>query len=395
MFRLLLMSLFFVLAFSSGAQDIDIGVYRGHNISRIDFSYYDGSYMISGDTLEFGAILPNEYVSLRKTSDNQIELKHGVRMLGRFQKVTLKPTHNDLAVRLRPRLPVLKERKYRDGFEIVVGTNGLTIINKVSFKNYLNGVVESEGGGGKHIEYYKAQAVLSRTYALKHINRHKNEGFNLCDQVHCQAYHNMLTYTKDIEEAVTETDGEFIKDIVSQQLLDGYFHANCGGQTSRSDYVWKENIPYLQPFKDTFCIHTRQANWEKKIPKTEWRIFLVNNYFYPIEDSIYKSHIYHFEQTDRKAFYISPHLGIPLRDIRYHFKLKSTLFSCYPEGRYVVLKGRGFGHGIGLCQEGAMGMANHGLNYKEILAFYFEGIKFAHYFEKAFFSQIPSDIFDF
>jgi stage II sporulation protein D len=383
------------VALQTSAQDIDIGVFRKHNIDRVDFAYYDGSYMIKADTLSFGAILPNEFVSLRKTSDNKIELKHGVRLLGRFNQVILSPTNKDFGLRIRPRLPVLKERKYRDGFRVEVGKNGLTIINTVTYKNYLGGVVESEGGGGKHIEYYKAQAVLSRTYALKHLDRHKAEGFSLCDQVHCQAYHNMLIYTKNIEKAVVSTQGEFILDTVSNHLVDGYYHANCGGQTSRSDYVWKENIPYLQPFKDTFCVHTRQANWEKKILKTEWRSFLVNNYFYPIEDSLYGPRIYDFEQIDRKAFFISPHLGIPLRDIRYHFKLKSTLFSCYPEGQYVVLKGRGFGHGIGLCQEGAMNMANYGLSYRDILSFYFEGIEFQQYFERVFFNQIPNDIFNF
>jgi stage II sporulation protein D len=383
------------LALNIGAQEIDVGVYRGYDINRVDFSYYDGSYMIYADTLSFGAILPNEFVSLRKTSDNKIELKHGVRLLGRFNEVILTPTDKDFALRLRPRQPILKERKYRDGFKVVLGEKGLTIINTVTYKNYLGGVVESEGGGGKHLEYYKAQAVISRTYALKHLNRHTVEGFNLCDQVHCQAYHNMLIYTDDIEKAVIATKGEFILDTVSKRLVDGYFHANCGGQTSRSDYVWKEDIPCLQPFKDTFCVHTRQATWEKKIPKTEWRSFLVNNYFYPIEDSIYAAKIYDFEQIDRKAFYITPHLGIPLRDIRYHFKLKSTLFSCYPEGQYVVLKGRGFGHGIGLCQEGAMNMADYGISYRDILSFYFEGIAFQYYFEKAFFSQTPNNIFDF
>ena len=212
----------FLLALYSSAQQIDVGIYRGYNIQRVDFAYYDGSYMIKADTQSFGAILPNEYVSLRKTSDNKIELKHGVRLLGRFDKVTLIPTDKDLALRVRPRQPILKERKYRDGYRVEVGTNGLTIINAVTYKNYLGGVVESEGGGGKHIEYYKAQAVLSRTYALKHIDRHKSEGFSLCDQVHCQAYHNMLIYTKDIEKAVVATDGEFILDTVTNGLADTF-----------------------------------------------------------------------------------------------------------------------------------------------------------------------------
>lgn len=384
----------FLMSFSVFGNDIKIGVYRGHNIQRIDFSYNEGSYLIFGDSTSFGALLPNEFVSLTKIGD-KVELKKGVRSLGTFKKVILKPTASENVLRLRPRTPILRERKYNDGFIVFSAPKGLTIVNDVSYKHYLGGVVESEGGGGKHMEYYKAQAVISRTYALKYLKRHQKEGFNLCDQVHCQAYHNKLIYTDDIRKAVNATDGMYIIDTVSNSLVEGFFHANCGGQTSSSDYVWKENIPYLQPFKDTFCIYTRQATWEKRVSKVEWRKFLVNNYFYPIEDSLYKSLIYTFDQVDRKAFYLTPLLGIPLRDLRYQFKLRSTYFSCYPEGQDVVIKGKGFGHGVGLCQEGAMGMANQGLNYQQILSFYFEGIQFKHYFERLFFSQYPYNVGDF
>ncbi|WP_158276201.1 SpoIID/LytB domain-containing protein [Brumimicrobium oceani] len=382
------------MSFSTFGNDIQIGVYRGYNIHRIDFSYNEGSYLIFGDTTAFGALLPNEFVSIKRVG-NSVELKKGVRTIGTFKKVTLKPTGTENVLRLRPRSPVLKERKYNDGFIVFSGTKSLTIVNDVSYKHYLGGVVESEGGGGKHVEYYKAQAVISRTYAMKYLKRHQKEGFNLCDQVHCQAYHSKLIYTDDIRKAVNAVDGVYIMDTVSNTLIEGFFHANCGGQSSSSDYVWKEDIPYLQPFKDTFCIYTRQATWEKRIPKIEWRKFLVNNYFYPIEDSLYRSIMYTFEQEDRKAFYISPHLGIPLRDLRYHFKLRSTYFSCTPDGQDVLLKGKGFGHGVGLCQEGAMGMANKGLNYQQILSFYFEGIEFRHYFEKLFFNQGPYKVGDF
>lgn len=366
---------------------LDIGVFSAYTITKIDFSYYKGSYLIKGDSIEFGAILPNEFVSLRKTSDGKVELRHGVVVKGKFDEVTLTPTDNDFALRIYPRSPALKERKYLDGFKISLGEKGLKIINHVNMDNYLAGVVESEGGGGKHLEYYKAQSVLSRTYALKHLYRHRKEGFHLCDQVHCQAYHNMLIYTPTIKEAVELTSGEFIIDTVTNQLIDGYFHANCGGQTSRSDYIWNEEVPYLQPFIDTFCVHTRQAKWEKRIPKTKWRNYLVNNFHYPIQDSAYREMIYTFNQEDRKAFYLTPHLGIPLRDIRFHFRLKSTFFDCYPEGNDVVLKGRGFGHGVGLCQEGAMSMANKGIDYRQILAFYFDGIAFKNRFEMLFFDQ--------
>jgi len=165
-----------LMSFSVFGNDIQIGVYRGHNIQRIDFSYNEGSYLIYGDSSAFGALLPNEFVSLNKVG-SKIELKKGVRVLGTFKQVTLKPTSKENVLRLRPRAPVLHERKYNDGFIIFSGAKGLTIVNDVSYKHYLGGVVESEGGGGKHIEYYKAQAVISRTYALKYLKRHQKRRF--------------------------------------------------------------------------------------------------------------------------------------------------------------------------------------------------------------------------
>ena len=84
---------------------------------------------------------------------------------------------------------------------------------------------------------------------------------------------------------------------------------------------------------------------------------------------------FNFTQNERKTFFIHPSFGIPLRDLRSTFKLRSTFFSCEPVGDKVLLRGKGFGHGIGLCQEGAMEMVKRGYSYKEILSFYFRGAR--------------------
>lgn len=379
--------LFFFFVHSIHAQYLRVGVFVDHTIQTVEFAHFNSNYTVYADSTRLTSIEANEFISLRRTSDNKIELKHGVRVLGRFKSIQLRSSHDTLGLRLRPRMPLLKNRKYQGGFDVFNGDKGLTIVNIVQMSDYLSGVVESEGGGGKHLEYYKAQAVLSRTYAIKHKNKHEKDGYNLCDRVHCQAYHRMLTYTPLIRKAVIETEYEVALDSSETQLVDGYFHANCGGQTSVSSYVWNKDISYLKPFEDTFCIHTRQAHWEKRINKVEWRRYLVNNFHFPIEDSTYANHIYHFSQPYRKAFLFSPHLGIPLRDIRIHFKLKSTFFEIYPDGDFVVFKGRGYGHGVGLCQEGAMNMANEGLDYTQILKFYFKGAAIKNYLEEFYFDQ--------
>ena len=374
------------MSFSLAAQQLRVGVFRDYEIKRMVFAYNDGSYNVIGDSTEFGTILPNEFVDITLTADKRLSLKIGVNEVAVVDKVLLISTKNGHSLTYSPRSGQIKERKYKDDAEIIAGEKGLTIVNLVDMQNYLDGVVESEGGGGRDLEYYKVQALMSRTYAMKYKERHAKEGFGLCDRVHCQAYHNQLRFTPLIDTAVHQTSGMVMVD-EHNQLVDAYFHANCGGQTSEPDYVWNTKIPYLRTFKDTFCIYTRQATWEKRIPQTEWRNFLVSRYDYPVNDSVLGPMIYTFNQPERSAFFQYPWLGIPLRDIREKFGLKSTFFNCYPEGEEIVLRGRGYGHGVGLCQEGAMKMARYGYSYLQIALYYFPGVKVINYNEQQFFNQ--------
>ena len=129
------------------------------------------------------------------------------------------------------------------------------------------------------------------------------------------------------------------------ELLDAYFHANCGGQTCEPEFVWNKSIPDMNSFLDTFCVYSKQATWEKRVSQYRWQKFLVTKYNYPFTDSLSGNLIFTFDQPQRVGFYQSPALGIPLRDIREEFNLKSTFFSCHPEGNDVVINGKGFGHG--------------------------------------------------
>lgn len=382
-YSVLILFVFYVASVS--AQQLRIGVLRDHAVKRIAFSYNDGSYSVFADTSFFGTILPNEFVETI-SSGSKVKLKMGTVDLGDFSKVYLIQNNSNTSITLTSKTPSVKQRKYKDDFEISSDGKALTIVNLVQTDNYLSGVVESEGGGGKHLEYYKVQAVLSRTYAFKYLGKHRKEGFDLCDRVHCQAYHSMMRFTPLIDSAVRQTSSVILTDS-NFVLIDAYFHANCGGQTCEPQYIWNEKIDYLSSFKDTFCIYTKQAKWETRIKQDRWKSFLVEKYNFPIEDSVCASMIYTFEQEDRKAFYLHPVFGIPLRDLREEFNLKSTYFSCYPEDDMVVIKGRGFGHGVGMCQEGAMKMARSGYDYQQILKYYFPGSYTKLLSEEMFFRQ--------
>ena len=367
------------------SQQLRVGIFRENTIKRITISYNQGNYSLFADTLYLGELKQYEFVDLVFTN-NKVQLKKGTTELGVFERVVLLQENTNSSLTYKPVQPALKARKYEHDIEVKAGATGLTLVNLVELDTYLKGVVESEGGGGKHIEYYKVQALMSRTYALKYLGKHKKEGFDLCDRVHCQAYHSMLRFTPKIDSAVNSTSGTIMTDHKGE-LVDAYFHANCGGQTSEPQYIWNSTIPYLNSFQDTFCIYTKQANWEKRVSKERWLKFLVDKYNYPIQDSLFSSIVFTFSQPSRMAFYIDPVLGIPLRDLREEFNLKSTFFSCYPDGDDVLIKGRGFGHGVGLCQEGAMKMAVSGFDYSQIARFYFPGIELRNMNEKLLFNQ--------
>lgn len=368
--------LFFIITLTSFGQEQSIGVLRDHKVKRITFSHHLGSYSVQADNSSIGTLGAQEFIEVELIG-GKLSLKYNTISQGSFSKIKIIAQGNG-TLALISKVPSVRERKYQDNFEISVVNGQMTIVNKVSMENYLCGVIESEGGGGRHAEYYKVQAVMSRTYALKNESRHSKDGFDLCDGVHCQAYHNMLRYTPEIRTAVRASEGDVLVDN-RNNLVSTYFSANCGGEVCDASIVWNTSVSHVEPFIDTFCVHTAQAKWTMRIPQSSFRNFLVKQYGYPIEDSIMAAQIFNFDQENRKAFYIHPCLGIPLRDLRQEFKLKSTFFNAHPEGNDVVLEGRGFGHGVGLCQEGAMNMAIHNFTYKQIAEFYFNEVSVKNY----------------
>lgn len=366
-------------------QEMRIGILRQHKISKINVVIDRGVYDVYADTSHVIRLIEGDKIQLNYYN-GRVQLLRDTLDLRLATKVKIIPTTQNSVLQFNAIQPAFKNRYYQDGLEITPTSSYLTLVNLVDMDNYLGGVIESEGGGGRHIEYYKVQALMSRTYALKNLKRHEKEGFQLCDGVHCQAYHNMLRHTPSINTAVKATTGMVLVD-EENKLITSYFAANCGGQTCDASYVWNTSVPYLESFRDTFCIYTKQARWVKKISKTAWDNYLNKEFGLdklPFELGELR---YTFNQEDRKAFFIHPSLGIPLRDLREKFNLKSTYFNTTLVGDEVVITGRGFGHGVGLCQEGAMNMALIGYTYEQIALFYFSNVSIIDYYRGQFFNQ--------
>jgi stage II sporulation protein D len=274
---------------------------------------------------------------------------------------------DSFSLRINGSQPVRKY--YSDDLFCFPDMSTMIFINSCDIERYISGVVETEGGTGKSVEYFKTQAIIARTYLYKNFDKHISDRFNVCDNTHCQAF-NGLSYDPLIERAVSETRGLVILDKDSSLIISA-FHSNCGGETSSSEDVWLTELPYLKKVIDPYCLTSRNATWSKVISIRDWLIML--------EKSGYKGRtddpsLLSFYQKTRVPDYITGTFIMPLRDIRANLNLKSTFFSVIPRGDSVLLKGRGYGHGVGLCQEGAMVMAEKGFRYKQIIDFYYSGV---------------------
>ena len=247
--------------------------------------------------------------------------------------------------------------------------DNLVLINMSDIEKYISGVVRAEGGTGKNIEYFKSQAIIARTYMYKYFGKHLSDGYNVCDNTHCQVF-NGLSSDSVINRAAFAT-----RDMVilapDSTLIISAFHSNCGGETSSSEDVWLTSQPYLKSVVDPYCMTSRNARWEKSISRLEWTEFIrKSGYTVKLDDQENLGFIQKSRLTDYKTGSIS----IPFRSIRTDLNLRSTFFSVFTQGDSIILRGKGYGHGVGLCQEGAMKMAEKGFNYRQIIDFYYTGV---------------------
>lgn len=287
-------------------------------------------------------------------------------IVGSYDDIVLSTLAPNPYFKLQMILPSAKTSYYQDNMRFTSYDGTLTIINDVELNHYVAGVIESEIGNVKNDELLKVQAVISRTYALKHLDRHKAEGFELCDQVHCQVYHGKARFNNMILPAVDSTHYEVILD-ENGELIEAVFHANCGGETVNSEDVWSKKRSYLRSVVDTFCTTEKQAHWVKEIDKQKWLNYISMKSGKATTDPC--------EFTNDYRLIKIPCADVFTEDMRDDFKLRSTFFNVKESRDKVILNGRGFGHGVGMCQEGSIRQAKLGINYKSIIYFYYTNIQ--------------------
>lgn len=367
----------FVLLIHVGlfAQPVKVGLYQDQLVTKAVAYCSAGSYTLFTDGVERCKIEINEIIYLT-LEEGKIRVLDSDRDFGQAKEIELRAISSDAVFRLRSIAPELQSRAYDDNLLVSAGDRFLTLVNHVDLDKYLAGVVQAEAGANAHMEFYKAQALLCRTYAMKHHQRHATEGFSLCDGTHCQAYKGRSTYNPEILEAVLETTGMVVADY-NYKLITAAYHANSGGQTQRASDVWVSDADYLLSVVDPYSLHQTQSKWQDTISFTEWKAYLLKNGMESVEKI--PEEVIYVEQMRRKKYFILDKDSIRLTKIREDWGFRSAFFDMFPEGDSILVWGKGYGHGIGMSQEGAMKMANDGFSYMDILQFYFNDIRLMDY----------------
>ncbi|HDP76563.1 MAG TPA: SpoIID/LytB domain-containing protein [Bacteroidales bacterium] len=367
--RLALFSLLFSLPFLSNSQKLSISVFNDTNLSTILVTPTKGNYnMVLGDSTIALKSLQILYISRQ---GDLVLVRDENRNYGSFKRVTLIGQTGEDVFRLKPIIPAKPARLYDDNITFYVEFNRIMAVNIIDREKYIAAVVLAETGPNKEPELYKAQALLARTFTFTHIDKHQSEGFNLCDQEHCQAYKGRPEAFQYIYDAVLDVKGLIVVDSALKPIS-AAFHANCGGQTANSEDVWIQALPYLRSINDRFCTSAPNARWERTIPLTEWEKFLAQQ---GVDTARLTRYNLNFYPKERPKYYTVLGVNIATTTVRKYFKLRSAWFTVSAGKSEVRLSGRGYGHGVGMCQDGALALAQRGFTYDKIIHHYFTGVQ--------------------
>ncbi len=264
-------------------------------------------------------------------------------------------------------------------------TAGLQVVNELAVEHYLRGVIGSEMPARFPLAALEAQAVVSRTYALRSIerNRSRNEprAWDVTDDSSSQMYRGTGSESLRTDDAVLKSQGQVL--CRNGKMVDGFYHSSCGGTTSEETAVFSAVIdPDLDPdFYRAECASCQESTdrmWSVEIPTERMREAIRS---LGIDEEVRELIS---GTVDRGGRWIDIQVRtdaqlytIPANRFRLALGssvLKSTLIESViaePEG--VWIKGRGFGHGVGLCQLGARAMGDAGMSCQEILLHYYAG----------------------
>lgn len=269
-------------------------------------------------------------------------------------------------------------KKYHGNMEISPADKGLLVVNELPLEDYLIGLINCEISSQWPMEAIKAQAVVARSYAVYQKEMRKNAMYDLESTVMDQVYEGCEIEDSRAGRGVKETAGEVLT--YKGNVIQAFYHSNCGGHTESSENVWGFSLPYMQGVDCSYCLATPSAKWEQTIPLNKIESLLKGNGYQVaglLEIRTGKKNR-SGRVTDLTLIFAKGRLTISavnFRKIIGYTVIKSTNFEARIAGDDAVFTGIGYGHGVGLCQWGAKQRAGDGFDYREILSYYYPGTR--------------------
>ena len=277
-----------------------------------------------------------------------------------------------------------------DPVAITAQAGVLVIVVTLPVENYVERVVASESGPGDSPESLKALAIVVRSFALHEAHGHAD--YDLCDSTHCQLLHwggsgeRNSTGNGDrraaAHAATLATAGETLRFHGKRALA--YFGKDCGGRTASPDEIWPRAklLPYLPSQPDRFCTESGAREWASEITRAELTAALAAHGL--AQPGWQNLTVARRGASGRAVTLQLDHAEISAEDFQLAVgeslgwnRIPSTWFEVSRQGDTFAFHGRGWGHGVGLCQKGAAAMAAQGRTTREILAQYFPGAEAA------------------
>jgi stage II sporulation protein D len=368
---------------SGKALDLTVSLHNDHMVRSALFTVVEGSYQLSQGS-ETRIYYPGDawYFLIR---EDTLFTRGPNGVWSAVEEVSFQTGEEGAVFSLKPVDPVLPSQEYNGALRVGAYLGSLHFLNTIELERYIMGVAETEAGPACPLEYYKVQAILCRTFALKNFYRHIEEGFNLCDGIHCQSYKGRNIWNEDVEIGTEVTSSLVICDR-DTNLINPVYHSNSGGETQGAEKVWLKGEPYLKPVLDPFSVGQRNASWERKMALRDWLNYLLSyNIRFPADADTadLEMHLRH-----RTGYYRVFDDSLAVSSIREDFNFRSDYFDVLVDRDTVRIAGRGYGHGVGLSQEGAIEMARRRYHYTAILNYYYDEIMILPYFDlKDLFSQ--------
>ena len=367
--------LFIGMPFGMMSQMLNVHIAPANKIETMTYQALgDEVVVMTGDSFprQITTLHTLEKVDIAVT-EYGIRLKQNGKNLGHFE--SLRFWCNDE----KPRFKVyfdraaISYRTYPDHLRIETGPRYLELTNEVFIETYIKGVIYAEAGHHKSLDFFKVQALSARTYALRSLGRHKAHGYDLCDNTHCQAFKGEFSNNPMINQAVDETRGEVIV-YNNDQLIEAVFSANCGGFTANSEDVWVANVNYLRAVPDyNFCEGFNNHAWHVTVPKLDFLAKLGR--YLKVEATSFEIIPDVSGRVKRVLVNDNGKLSVSGEEVRRLFRLKSSKFHVYDSHSLLFIEGTGFGHGVGMCQDGAYFLSETGMDYERILKHYYQGIE--------------------